>query len=128
MKKYGLHGTSARVLIAFRRNGSMTAAELTKELGRNKAELSRIIADLEKKGLLEKASKTANYRVRLRLTEIGSNTADRLNHSVERAVFFAGNKLSDEEREILYKALDSIKDNLSIISNEGIPEQLSQIP
>ena len=124
MKKFGLHGTSARILIAFKRNGSMTAAELTKVLGRNKAEISRILSDLEEKGLLEKTSKTANYRVTLRLSEQGLRAAERLNGSVERAVFYAGCELSDEERECLYRALDSISKNLAVLSNEGIPERL----
>ncbi len=122
MKKYGLHGSSARLLLILLNEKSVTAAKIAKESGRNKAEISRTISDLEEKGLLVKNESSKNYRVILKLTEKGKETAENIYSSAERAVLFTGGSLSEEERAILYKALGHISDNLQIISKSGIPE------
>ena len=97
----------------------MTAAELTKFLGKNKAEVSRTVADLEEKGLIVKTSGSVNYRVRLCLTEEGKAVSDDLSRTLDEVVFFVGQGVNDEEREILYRSLESINDNLATLINEG---------
>ena len=54
MKKYGLQSPSAHMLLVLYKNGACTAANLSRKIGKNKAEISRTIVELEKKGLYRK--------------------------------------------------------------------------
>ena len=121
MKKYGLPGTSARLLLALLKKGGMTAAELAKESGKNKAEISRTLSDLEEKQLITRKDGPTNYRVMLELSEKGKQTAQRITAAAEYAVSNTGGKLSEEERSVMYRALEVITSNLRTISKSGIP-------
>ncbi len=123
MKKYGLHGSSARLLLIMLKKGKVTAAALVKESGRNKAEVSRTLSDLEEKGFVTKIENSNNYRVILKLTENGKRTAERITDAAERAVLFTSGGLSEDEREAFYKALELIEKNLEQLSISGIPEK-----
>ena len=127
MKRYGLSGASARLLLALFHNKELTAAALSKELDKNRAEISRTVADLEERGLVERVKGETNYRVLLRLTKEGEVAATTITEFTTKAVSYAGSCLSEDERELLYKALDLISENLQTISKEGIPEQFPQI-
>ncbi len=122
MKKYGLHGSSARLLLILLKRGSITAAAIVKESGRNKAEVSRTIADLEGKGLVIKVESPKNYRVKITLTEKGRTTAQNITDTVRRAVGFTSGSIPEEEIDILYKSLNTIASNLAEMSRSGIPE------
>ncbi len=124
MRKYGLHGSCARLLLVILKKGSITSAQIAKESGRNKAEVSRTISDLEDKGLVKRCGSPTNYRVRLELTDRGKDTAEKINAVAERAVLFTGGSLSEEERATLYKALDLISKNLYAIAQSGIPDSI----
>ena len=121
MKKHGLQGPSARPLLFLHKSGSFTAADLARELDKNKADISRILGELEKKGLIEKEESSTNYRVTLKLTPLGERTAIALETAVVNAVAAASQGVSDEDRDVLYASLDLISKNLQTISNEGIP-------
>ncbi len=123
MKKYGLQGSSARLLLILLKNGSMTAADIAKESGKNKAEISRNISYLEEKLLVKKIESSTNYRVMLELTEEGKETAKKIDSIAERAVSLTGGEISEEDRAILYKSLDVIAKNLRAISKSGIPTE-----
>ena len=125
MEKYGLKGASAQYLLAMARYPEgITAAALCDVCDRDKAAVSRILSEMEKKGLIARANCGDNqYRAPLELTAAGKEAADYVNQKASRAAELAGQDLTDEDRLVLYAALDSIAANIARLSRVGIPEQ-----
>ena len=120
---YGLKGPHAAYLIAmFRRPEGITAAQLGAICGRDKADVSRAVAVLESKGILRKEAGSGNlYRAKLRLTEYGSAITESIVKKAMLAEEIAGAGLSDEQREVLYSALNKISKNMEELCRTGIP-------
>ncbi len=110
----GLKGTHVMCLFNLRKNGGLTAAELSVLCAEDKAAVSRVVARLEEKGLvtLEDSEGKRRYRSKIRLTDEGIRAADSMVGLIENAVSRGGDGLSDEERKIFYKALGTISNNL----------------
>ena len=53
------------------------------------------------------------YRAKLFLTDKGKEVAERVNKITENAVEIGSKGLTDKEREIMYKCLDIISNNLN---------------
>ena len=123
MRKYGLQGASAHILLAIHRTGACTAAALARSVDKNKSEISRVLVDLEKKGFIEKENRETNYRVTLRLTPVGERAALGIENAAISTVMSAGNGVSDEDRATMYACLDLISKNLQTICNEGLLEE-----
>ena len=119
MKKYGLQSPSARLLLILHKKGAITAAALAREVGKNKAEISRTLSELEKKGFIEKEDTSTNYKVLLKLTDKGEETAKSIESAAIKAVCAASTGITDEERQTMYKVLDLISKNLQTITNES---------
>ena len=103
MKKYGLKGLYALYLVTLSRHSDgITAAELSEISNKDKAEISRAVSVLEKNNLVKRCN-IANY----------------LCGRVKIIVEAASDGVTDEEREIFYKALGIISENLKNISRDG---------
>lgn len=124
MAKYGLNSPHAVYLhILCQYEDGLTAARLSELCGKNKSDVSRMIAILEKKGLVRKEATGNNmYRAVLRLTEEGKQAADHVRTRAALAVELAGAGLSAETREIFYGALERISENLQELCKNGLPE------
>lgn len=102
----------------------ITAAQLGELCGKNKADVSRMVTVLAKKGLVKKIAVGRNmYRAKLLLTQEGKRAAEHVRERAAVAVELAGGGLSDEERGIFYKALERITGNLQKLSKEGLPQR-----
>ena len=124
MSKYGLNSPHAVYLNTMydANPEGITAAQLGELCGKNKADVSRMIAILVKKGLVQKVAVGNNmYRAKLILTEEGRRAAEHVRKRAALAVELAGSGLSNEERETFYRALDLITENLQKLSKEGLP-------
>ena len=124
MSQYGLNSPHAVYLNTMydANPEGITAAQLGELCGKNKADVSRMIAILEKKGLVQKVAVGKNmYRAKLILTEEGRRAAEHVRKRAALAVELAGSGLSNEERETFYRALDLITENLQKLSKEGLP-------
>lgn len=100
----------------------VTAAKLGELCCKNKADVSRMIAILERKGLVQKEATGGNlYRAKLRLTEEGSRAAEYVRGRAALAVELAGSGMTNEEREVFYRCLERITANLQTLSKEGLP-------
>lgn len=120
MEKYGLKGIHSIYLTTMLRfPEGITAAKLGELCGRDKAEVSRTVASMEKMGLIQKAGSA--YRTRLLLTEKGLQAGEFVRSRAALAVELAGGDLSDEQRATFYQALESITSNLQTISEAGLP-------
>ena len=125
MEKYGLKGPHAQCLLAMMRYpDGMTASELCSACEKDKAAISRTVAELEREGLVERIAKNGNlYRATLKLTAAGEKAARQVDARAQFAVDKAGESMTDEERTVLYKTLALIAGNLQTISSEGLDEQ-----
>ena len=123
MEKQGLRGAFAQYLLAISRYPEgITAATLCEVCDKDKAAVSRIIAEMESKGLLEKENDgISQYRARLRLTPAGQEAAAFVRARVSVAVELAGTGLSEEDRKSFYSTLERISANLQRICLDGIP-------
>lgn len=125
MAKYGLKGPHAQCLLAMSRYPEgITASELCTACDKDKAAISRTVAELEREGLVERQTRNGNrYRAILRLTPQGKDAACRVDDRARFAVEKAGAGMTNDQREVFYAALDLIAGNLQVISAEGLEEQ-----
>lgn len=124
MAQYDLKGPYATYLTTlYRQADGLTAAKLSQLCGRDKADVSRAVAAMEKKGLVTRQTENENtYRARLKLTDAGKTAAEQVCHRAALAVEQAGKDLSPENRAQFYEALELIANNLRQLSENGIKE------
>ena len=125
MEKYGLRASFVQYLITMNRYPEgITSVKLSELCEKDKAAISRIVAEMESKGLVTRESDKNNlYRARLVLTEEGKAAAEYVCERAEKAVNAAGQGLSEEDRKIFYGVLAIFEANLRRISRDGIPER-----
>lgn len=124
MIKYGYKGAFAQYLITMLHYpDGLTAARLCEVCDRDKAAVSRVVTEMEGKGLVRReGTGDRAYRAALYLTEEGERAAHFVCERAKVAVLKAGEGLSDEDRQMFYAALTLIATNLQAICKEGIPE------
>jgi len=125
MAKYGLKGPHAQCLLAMHNHPQgITAARLCEICEKDKAAISRILAELEQSGMVlrEKRNGVA-YRANLLLTEQGEAAAQAVVEKARLAVELAGTGLEDGEREIFYRVLLKIAENLHAICKDGLKKK-----
>ena len=124
MEKYGLNGACAQYLLAMAAHPEgITASELSEICNKDKAAVSRILNEMEAKGLVIRDSGSdTQYRVRLTLTETGKQAADFVNQKAALAAELVGKGLSPEDRKAFYTSLALIAANIEALSNQGIPD------
>ena len=124
MAKYGLKGPYAIYLLTMHRySEGITATQLCELCDKDKAAVSRALAELERRALVtrEAVNDTA-YRALVKLTEEGKSAARYVCDKVRSAVELAGKGLNEQDRLAFYVNLRRIADNLRKISEIGLPE------
>lgn len=121
MKEHGLKGPLAVYFTTlYRFPNGITAAELSSLCSRDKADVSRMITLLEKRGLVQRIDNTNNsYKIPVVLTDEGVKIAEDINQKVMEAVEKGGEGLSESEREVFYNSLDLISENLQNLTEKG---------
>lgn len=113
--------TEARILFEIGTNADFTASHLSKELGLDGGHLSRILARLEKRGLIRKTRSEADGRQRfLRLSAKGKEDFDLIDSRASDQVALLLDALSDEEQKRLLKAMGAIENLL--LKNDESPQ------
>ena len=124
MTKFGLKGPHAQCLIAMSRYPQgVTAAQLCEICEKDKAAISRTVAELEQAGLVVRNERNGTrYRALLTLTSKGKEAAQSVNAKAQQAVERAGEGLDDAQREVFYRVLALIAGNLHTICKEGLKD------
>lgn len=118
MTELGLKGTHVMCLFFMDRyKEGVTATELCRLCNEDKAAISRTLGTLREKGCIQSAGNA--YRAKWALTEQGRDITKRVRALVDQWVGFGGEGLTEEERDVFYKVLGHISDNLRK-SYEGI--------
>lgn len=125
MVKYGYKGAFAQYLVALHRcPEGITAARLCELCDKDKAAVSRIVSEMEDKGLVTRSGGSGRlYNALISLTEEGKAAAAFVISRARAAVNAVGSDLSDEDRRVLYSTLDLIAGKLHSLSETGIPNE-----
>jgi DNA-binding MarR family transcriptional regulator len=125
MAKYGLKGPHAQCLLAMNRYPEgITASKLCEICDKDKAAVSRTVAELEQAGMITRdVRKGKRYRSCLKLTSKGVEAARAVNDRASLAVEQAGTGLDEEKRQIFYSVLGLIAGNLQAICRDGLKEE-----
>ncbi len=128
MVKRGYKGAFAQYLATLSRfKEGLTSTELCDICDKDKAAVSRIIAEMEEKGLVQREKKAVrSYRSKITLTEKGKEVADFVAKRAQAAISAVSKEImSNEEKDIFYSVLDTIYKNITKIDTEGIPSDES---
>ena len=122
MEKYGLRGSYVQYLIAMTRfPEGITSSKLSEICDKDKAAISRIVSEMENRGLVTRETDKNNlYRAKLVLTPEGRRAAQIVRAKAKLAVEQATVGLRDEDRAVMYACLETIGANLKKISEDGI--------
>ncbi len=124
MIKIGFKGGYAIYLVTMKRYPEgITSAELGEYCVKDKAAVSRTVAQMESDGLVRReAVGDSLYRARLLLTDRGNAVAEFVTQRVQSAVREVTADLSEDKRQIMYEYLNEVCERLENISEKGIPE------
>lgn len=124
MTKYGLKGPHAQCLLAVSHHPEgITASELCTLCDKDKAAISRTVAELEREGMLFREKRGAKgYRAALKLTDLGKAAAEHVEQRARLAVEKAGAGMDDDQRAVFYEVLNLIAGHLQQICEEGLEE------
>ena len=118
----GLRGIHVMLLHQLSKSeAGMTAAGLSRACGVNRAFISRVIPELLSLSLVAYADPaTARpYRMRLRLTERGAETVERMNERIEAAVAALGADIRARDMAIFYSVLKRLDARLAALAEAG---------
>lgn len=122
MAKFGLKGPHAQCMVALNRYPEgITAARLCEVCEKDKAAISRIIAELEEAGMVTRENQgTSRYRAGLILTEKGISAAQAVVQAADLAVERASKDMGEQERIVFFSYLTKVAGNLHDICKDGL--------
>ena len=121
MRSLGLKGTHVMCLyFLYSHSEGLTATDLCNLCKENKAGISRILSDLEERGFIQYAhpQEKKKYRSKAVLTDTGMQQARKVNRLILRATLEGGKDITAGERDIFYRVLFLISDNLEHFCEE----------
>ena len=118
IKEFGLKGSNVMCLFYIGESETgLTATELCKLCCEDKAAISKALSALHESGYVRLENEDAKkYRSTYFLTESGINVVDTLKAKIVSAVAGGGEGLSDSDREVFYKSLNTIVENLEKVA------------
>lgn len=120
MAEFNLKSPHVSCLYYLYKKRELCASELADICDEDKAAISRSIDYLEASGYIRcESSSGKRYKTPLALTEKGNEAGRRIAERIDRVLLLAGEGLDVNEREIFYKALTAISENLDKISKEN---------
>ena len=125
MARYGLKGPHAQCLLAIKKHPEgITAARLCEVCEKDKAAVSRTLAELEEVGMIYRENRNGSrYRAILTLTRQGQAAAAAVMEKARLAVEKAGVGFGEEERETFYRVLAIIAGNLHKLCRDGLSKE-----
>ena len=126
MADLGLKGTHVMCLYQLQQHPEgLTAVQLAQACDEDKAAISRSVAELRALGLVKSESGTGRkYRMPILLTDKGAEVTQAMNQKIMDAVLTAAQGYSEAEREIFYRVLLQVADNLTAWAGSEKEESL----
>ncbi len=114
MTEFGLKGSNVTCLFHLGKNpDGLTATELCSLCMEDKAAVSKSLAVLKEKGYVILEDSEKKYKGKYYITDSGKKVYDQIGVVIEKVVEKVGDGLTDEERNVFYKALGIIVNNLN---------------
>ncbi len=129
MERYDLGGTHTFCMRQLRHapEGGLNRTELAARCEMDKAQISRIIAELSKKGYVTECGQKSAYRKKFVLTEQGKRVAEMIDGIVQRVLQFVSGEIPQEQIKAMYATLNIICENLK--KAEDLPlDCISEFP
>ena len=102
--------TEVRIIGEIGRNSRLTAKELAEFLSVDKGYMSRMMQNLEKKGLIERVKSETDAREKhLRLTEEGRKLNEILEEKADQRILRQIYNINEEEYKVLLGAMETIE-------------------
>ena len=102
--------TEVRIIGEIGRNSSLTAKELEEYLSVDKGYMSRMMQNLEKKGLIERVKSETDAREKhLRLTAEGRKLNEILEEKADQRILRQIYNINEEEYKVLLGAMETIE-------------------
>lgn len=113
MEKYGLGSTHTTCLCKLGKAGNVgvTQKELTEQEGIDRAQVSRVLRDLEQSGLVHAVGDSA-YKRRYCLTEKGIAVTAEINDIILEINRYVSEEISMEDIAVFYRVMQEIDRNL----------------
>ena len=125
MSRYGLKGPHAQCLLTMARHPQgITAARLCQLCEKDKAAISRTVAELEAAQMISREDPSGKrYRTMLCLTPRGLAVAEEVRELVSQAVSQASEGYDDRTRETFVRVLNLIAGNLQNLCEQGLQNE-----
>lgn len=119
MAEFHLKSPHVSCLYYLYKKNTLTAKELCDICEEDKANVSRALDYLKTNGYLVRHTEdNKKYKIHLTLTEMGKATACKIAEKIDRILEEAGEGISEEDREIMYRSLSLISTNLQKRCNQ----------
>lgn len=115
MLSYGLKGSHVLFMVQLgKKEEGLTPSELSEAGHMDKAQISRVVAELMQKGFITKNStrQGQKYKNRLTLTETGKKVVKELNEFIAKSLNYVSGSIPKADLDIFYRTLFTISDNL----------------
>lgn len=116
MKQFGLKASHTMCLYQLSQHKEgLTATQLTELCSVDKAAISRTLKQLSEKALVhcDIPENKRSYRTVYQLTDEGERLSNAMNERINQALSTGGDGVTDADREVMYKAMGMIRDNLA---------------
>jgi len=113
MEEFGLAGTHTLCLRQmYESPEGLTRTQLSRRLGVDRAQVTRVIGELLSKGFVEEIGNGSGYRKKCRLTEKGREITADINGIVKRINIFVSGDIPHDRLVSFYETLYEICENL----------------
>ena len=118
MGEFSLKAPHVSCLYYIYKAKALTAKHLCELCEEDKASISRSLEYLETEGFLVRSKEDRKYKMPIELTEKGRNAGKIVSQKIDKILESVGEGLTEEEREIFYRCLSLISDNLEKLCGE----------
>lgn len=119
MSEYNLKCPHVSCLYYLYSEGALTAKKLCDVCDEDKGAISRSVEYLISEGYIKSVSDGKKYKSLLKLTEKGKEVGEYVATKINEVLEIASKGVTDEERNIMYKSLACISDNLQDIGEKN---------
>ncbi len=113
MSEFNLKSVHVSCIYYLYRSGALTVKELCDICDEDKANISRSLEYLEEIGYINpRPSGSKRYKAPLELTKEGERIGEMINSKVDKILIGASEGISEQDRAIMYKSLETICTNL----------------
>ncbi len=121
MAEYDLKSSHLCCIYYLRDGIARTAAQLARLADEDKANISRALGELEKRGLIiRERSEKGRLKRTVVLTGEGKEVAEFLEERIESTLIAVSDRIPEGEREIMYRTLATIDGRLRALSESPI--------